>query len=336
LKRCIKQYLAILLSALAVTGTLHAQQSNEIRLTKQPGFSYLPAVIMEENKLIEKHARAMGLNGLKVSWLNFTNGGAATDALLAGNIDIVTSGGTNLLLLWSKTHGTVKGIAGLGATPSTLVTRNPKIKTLADYTPQDKIAVPTVKVSTQAILLQMAAEKQFGQAGLERVNAMTISMGHADAMITLQSKNEQITSHFSQPPYVAMELKLPGAHQVANMTTAEIGGGPISNGVAFGTVKFHDNNPKLIAAFLAALNESIELIKNDKQAAAEIYLQSTKEKMSVPELVEMLNDPDVIFSSAPLGTMKIADFMARAGYIKPRPKDWKDYFFPEIHKLPGS
>ena len=335
MKRRTLGALALLLSAL-YTLPLHAQQSNELRLTKQPGFSYLPAVIMEENKLIEKHARAMGLNELKVNWVNFTNGGAATDALLSGNIDIVTSGGTNLLLLWSKTHGAVKGIAGLGATPSTLVTRNPKVKTLADFTAQDKIAVPTVKVSTQAILLQMAAEKQLGPGNLDRFNAMTISMGHADAAIALQSRNEQITSHFSQPPYVGMEMKLPGVHAVEKVNTTDIVGEPVSNGVAFATAKFHDANPKLVAVFLAALNESIALINSDKKAAAEIYLRSTKEKMTPAELVEMLNDPNVVFSAAPLGTLKVADFMARAGYIKTRPKTWQEYFFTDVHKLNGG
>jgi hypothetical protein len=64
----------------------------EIRITKQPGIIYLPLVVMEPNKLVEKHAKAAGLGELKVSWVTLTSGGAATDALLSGSSDLVTSG----------------------------------------------------------------------------------------------------------------------------------------------------------------------------------------------------------------------------------------------------
>ncbi len=37
---------------------------NEIRITKQPSIIYLPMVIMEQNKLVEKHAKAMGIGEL--------------------------------------------------------------------------------------------------------------------------------------------------------------------------------------------------------------------------------------------------------------------------------
>jgi NitT/TauT family transport system substrate-binding protein len=324
---------AVLFFAFAVSASLHAE-TNELRIAKQPGLLYLPTIVMEENKLIEKHAAAMGLKDFKMSWLAFTSGGASTDALLSGNVDMVVSGVTNLLLLWGKTNGAVKGISGVGSASMMLVTRNPNIKTLSDFTGQDKIAVPTVKVSMQATVLQIAAEKQFGPAGLDRVNAMTVAMGHPDAMIALQNSNEQITSHFSLPPYQAAELKMPGVREVLNSN--DVMGGPVSNAVVFGLVKFHDANPKVIAAFLAALDEAIALIARDKQAAVEIYQRATKDKTPAAELVQMLAPPAIVYSTTPMQTMKIADFMARSGYVKPRPNDWKDFFFSELHRLPGT
>jgi NitT/TauT family transport system substrate-binding protein len=326
-------FVAALLALFAVNIAACAE-TGELRIAKQPGLLYLPVIIMEENKLVEKHAAAMGLKDLKVSWLAFTSGGASTDALLSSNVDMVVSGATNMLLLWSKTNGGVKGIAGVGAASMALVTRNPNVKTLADFTAQDKIAVPTVKVSMQATVLQIAAEKQFGLAALDRFNAMTVAMGHPDALIALQNNNEQITSHFSLPPYQAAELKIPGVHEILNSN--DVMGGPVSNAVVFGLVKFHDANPKVIAAFLAALDEAIAMIGKDKQAAVEIYQRATKDKTPSAELVQMLTPPAIVYSTSPMQTMKIADFMARAGYIKPRPNDWKEYFFSELHKLPGN
>ena len=142
--------------ALAIAAPAGAEVS-ELRVTKQPSIIYLPLVVMEQNKLLEKHAKAAGLGDLKVSWITFNSGGASTDALLSGSVDLVTSGVSNLLLLWERTKGEVNGLTSVGGLPMLLVTRDPAVKTLKDFTEKDKIAVPTIKVSTQAIVLQIAA-----------------------------------------------------------------------------------------------------------------------------------------------------------------------------------
>ena len=40
--------------------------------------------------------------------------------------------------------------------------------------------------------------------------------------------------------------------------------------------------------------------------------------------------------AAPVRTMVYATYMWKAGFIKPEPKSWKDYFFPLIHDREGS
>ncbi len=112
-------------------------------------------------------------------------GGSQTDALLAGNVDIVNTGTGNLLLLWDRTRGGVKGIVATSALPLLLVSRDPKIRTIKDIGPGDKVAVPTVKVSTQAILLQMAAGEIWGADQSGRLDASTVQLGHPDAAIAL-------------------------------------------------------------------------------------------------------------------------------------------------------
>ena len=313
-----------------------AQQKTEIIITRQPGILYLPSHVMEKRHLIEKQAEALGLHDLKIDWKLLTGGGSQTDALLAGGVDIVNTGVGNLLLLWDRTKGGVKGIVANSALPLTLVTRNPKIHTLKDYGPNDRIAVPTIKVSTQAILLQMAAEKEFGPDQTTRLDANTVQLGHPDAAIALANPQHEITSHFSAPPFSYIELKtVPGAHVV--LTSPQIIGGPLTQSQFFTTTKFADANPKVVAAIKAASLEAIEFIRKDPRAAVNIYREVMNDKTSADELVDLLKQPGMMdWIAAPQGTMKFAAHLYKVGTLKTMPKAWTDYYLPVAHDLPGN
>jgi NitT/TauT family transport system substrate-binding protein len=305
----------------------------ELRITKQPSIIYLPVVIMEQQKLVEKHAKSAGFD-LKASWLTFTSGGAATDALLSGNVDLVTSGATNMLLLWSRTNGQVKGVSGVAAVPMLLYTRNPDVKTIKDFTEKDKIAVPTIKVSTQATILHIAAEKLMGPGGPDRLDKFTIQLGHPDAFTQVMNPSLEVDSHFGAPPYQYEALKKPGIHVV--LDSVDVMGGPASNAVTFGNAKFHDANPKAMKAFIDALAEATDLIEKDKKKAVQIYLDGTKENYQPDELVEMISKPNTVYGPVPHATMQFAEYMARTGLLKSKPASWKDFFFADVHALPGS
>ena len=306
----------------------------EVRITRQPGMIYMPMILMEQLKLIEKQAAQRGLSNLKVSWLTFSSGGASTEALISGNVDFVTSGTTNMLLVWDRTRGEIKGLAGCGGAPMLLVTRNPEVKSLADFSEKDRIAVPTIKISTQAVLLQIAAERQLGEAARNKLDNITVQIGHPDAVAAVTSPNHEINSHFSLPPYQQIELKDPRVHVVLN--SYDLVGGPLNNAIVFGRKAFVEANPKTIEAMLAALEEADKLIKDDPKKAAETYLAATNEKLSVDELVAMMSEKGVIFSITPHATMLQAEHLAKTGVLKTKPKEWKDYFFAPVHHLPGT
>ncbi|MDQ6925902.1 MAG: ABC transporter substrate-binding protein [Candidatus Eremiobacteraeota bacterium] len=333
--RTLIRIIVALVLAFVVTAPAYAEVT-EVRVSRQPGLVYLPIMIIEQDELLQKEAKKRGLGDIKVTFLVFNSGGAAVDALLSGNADFVTSGATNLLTAWSATKGTpneVRGVAGNGALPMFLLSRNPNVKTIKDLSAADKIAVPTVRVSTQAIVMQMAAEKQFGAADTHKLDPFTVALGHPDALLALES-GKDVNGHFSLPPYQYQELKIPGVHVVLN--SIDVTGGPASNGVTFSTTKFHDANPKIMAAFLAAMSQAEDTIKNNKRHAAELYLKDTKEKLTVDELVKIMGDPNFVYSTAPQQSMKFAEAMYRGGTIKNKPASWKDYFFPEVHNLKGS
>ena len=50
----------------------------------------------------------------------------------------------------------------------------------------------------------------------------------------------------------------------------------------------------------------------------------------------MLNDPTIIYTTTPQNMMKFAEFMQKTGAIKAKPESWRDFFFPNVHALPGS
>lgn len=307
---------------------------SEIRITRQPGIIYLAVVVMEHEKLIEKQAAAAGVPGLVARYSVFGGGGAATDALLSGNVDVVTTGVSNMLLLWDRTKGGVKGYGSSSATPMWLISTNPAVHTLADLSEADKIAVPTVKISTQAILLQIAARKLYGDAGFAHFDAFTTTLGHPDAMAALSSGGTGLDGHFSGAPFQQSEAKLPGAHVV--ITSTEIMGGPVSNAVYFGLQKFHDANPGVVRAFLAAAREARDFIAVHPREACAMYVEMTGEKLSVDELVAIITQKDMFYDMNPVGTMATALHMADVKVLKTRPASWKDFFFPEAHDLAGN
>src|SRR5215475_11856712 len=132
-------------------------EASEIRVAIQPGLTYLPFVLMEHDKLIEKHARDAGLGDVKVSWHKVSGGDVMNDGLISGNLDIAATGTPAFLVAWAKTRSSfdLRGVAAYNTLPLTLVSKNPNVKNVKDFTENDRIAVPAVRASTQAIMLQM-------------------------------------------------------------------------------------------------------------------------------------------------------------------------------------
>lgn len=313
----------------------HAEQS-ELRIAKQYGLGYLQMMVMEDQKIIEKNAKAAGLGDLKVTWATFRSSDVMNDALLSASVDFVCLGIPGIATIWGKTKGglDVKAASGFNVMPLQLNTRSPNIKSIRDLTEKDKIALPAVKVSMQAILLQMAAAQVFGEANYARLDGLTVSMAHPDAMATFLSGAGEINNHFTTPPFMQKELEKPGISKVLN--SIDILGGPISFNVVAATTKFYNENPRLYAVFVKSLEEATAFINKDKRAAAEIYIRMTKDKSPVEDILKIVNDPQIEYSLMPKNIMKMVDFMHSSGVIKVKPASWKELFFPNMHNVPGS
>lgn len=325
-------------AGLALLATSQAQaEVKEIKAAQQYGLSSLPLMIMEDGKLVEKHAKALGLPELTVAWVKLGNPGAITEGLVSGGLDFGSGGVPSLLTLWSRTQGTTMEVKGVGAIvnmPMELLTTNPKVKSIKDFTEQDRIAVTTVRVSNQALLLQMAAAKEFGAENYAKLDPLTVSLPHPEATSTLLSGSGVISAHFSALPFQHQQKRDQRVHKI--LSSYDVLGGPATNTAAYATKRFREANPKAYQAFVAGLQEAIELINKDKRAAAATYQRMTGTKESVDDIYAMISAPEVQMTFTPHQTMKMANFMAQTGRLKTAPKDWKDLFFDDVHALPGS
>jgi len=326
----------LVLAATLTTGRPAAAETNEVRIAQQFGISYLPLIVMKERHLVEQAVTEAGLPSPTVTWDQFSGAAAMNDALISGNLDIATAGVGPMIIVWARTHGSLKmaGIAALGAMPNLLTTSNPNIKTLADFTDKDRIALPAVKIGAQAVMLQMAAEQTFGPGQQNKLDDITVSMAHPDAAAALLGGNSEIDAHFTSPPFSNQELANPRIHKV--LSNYDQMGGPATFTVLYAADKFHAANPKTYGAVLTALDRAMAMIKADPTAAAALYIKSENSKLT-PDFVEgIIRDPANDFTSTPLQTFKIAQFLYKTGAIKVQPTSWKDLFFPEIHDRAGS
>jgi NitT/TauT family transport system substrate-binding protein len=330
--------LILLLAAGCGSSDPATAQLTQLRIPRGAGgVGFLPLLMMEKFQLVEKQAKDAGIENLKVQWLEVGGPSAMNDALLSGSVDFIAAGPPAFLILWDKTGPTmpVKGVAAMTSLPMYLNTTAPHLKKLDDLTDKDKIAVTAIKVSIPAIVMQMYARQHYGEAQATRFDKYTVSMAHPDGVIALLGGSGAISAHFTSPPFHQRERKDPKVHTVMN--TNDVLGGSATFTMLSTTAKFRDQNPKLYAAVLRALDEANAMIVADKKKAAETLLGATTESgFSLEEIMDVLNDPDIRFTTTPEGVMKYAEFMNSIKSIENLPASWKDLFFPEIHQKVGS
>ena len=325
-----------LVAGLAATSAAHAEVK-EVRLSKGYGILYLPLIVMEDLKLLEKHAEKAGIGPLKVTWLMLDGGNVINDAMMAGSLDIAGTGAPGFITLWAKAKGIpnveVVGVSGLSATALWMNTNNPAINSLKDFKSTDKIALPGIKTSLSAVMLQMMAAHEFGRENYAKLDPMTVGLPHPEALAALTAGKTEITAHFTSPPFAYLELKDPKVRRVASSADVL---GRLTMDVTFAPKRFADANPKVIQAFIDALDEADAYIASNPAGAAEIYARTAKVKTTADEMLEMLKDKDTWFSTTPEGIMKITDFMHQVGSIKVKPASWSDMFVPQLRDRSGS
>ena len=320
----------------AVAGVLLAQSATaEVAKLNVPlgagGFGFLPLHMMRKHGLVEKHAKAAGIE-LSVDWANIGGPAAMNDALLSGSAHFISAGPPAFITLWDKTQRNiaVKGAAAISSMPMFLNTNAAHIKKLEDFTPADKMAVTSVKVSIPSIIMQMYAKANGAKdKDVYRYDPFTVSMGHPDAVIALSSKGAGIAAHYASSPFHEIEMKKDGIRTIQN--SDDVMGGSTTFTMVSTTAKFYQENPKAYRAFLDALTEAQEMIKADPKAAVEVLVASMggKSPLSNEELLTILQRPNTKYTTVPENVLKYAHFMHEIGSISNKPASLADMFFEE-------
>jgi NitT/TauT family transport system substrate-binding protein len=312
-------------------------EASGVRIVKQYGLPYLPLMVMEHERLVERHAAALGLPSLTVAWPTLGGPGAMIDGLLSGQVDFGVTGAPGLLTLWDKTVGTPREVRALSAVqlqPFLLVTNDAAVKTLGDFSERDRIAVPTAKISAQALCLEMAAAQLWGDAAWERLDPLTVTLPHPEAAVGVMSGKSPVNSHYAVSPFYYYELATPGVHLV--LKSYDTLGGPHVNGTLLAAPAFVRDNPGIAKAVLAAQMEANDFIRSHPGDAAAIYIALSNDTHGAEAMTRMIVDPDNVWTTVPQKSMAFAAFMHKVGRLKHMPGAWTDLFLPGVQGGQGS
>lgn len=297
----------------------------------QNGWAYTPLRVMQTQDLVQKHAKKLGID-LNVSFKNLGSPGVIRDSMISGDIQFGAVGVPTLISLADKTNMEWKAVGNIVSLPMALNTTLPAetTKTICDIGIEDKIALPTIKVSVQAVTLQMAAKKYCG--GPFVLDKQTVSMTHPDGYGALLSG--QVAAHFTAPPFSFLEIA-DGKGKVRTLINSyDILGGRTSFILLVGSDKWRQQHPKAYQAVSEAFKEAIEWTNANKGKAAELYVKEEKSKESVEAVTEQMNK-DTLFSITPDRISTYADFMHEIGSVKNK-MSWQQLSMPNLHQLKGS
>ncbi len=312
-------------------------EADTVRIAQPYGLLYLPSYVVADRHMIEDGAAAAGLAPVKVTLTRLASGPAGSDMLLAGDADIAMGGWGPALTLWDKTKGgqKVRGVLPLCSSPMFLTSTDPRIHSIRDFTDRDRIAVSAIKVTDQAIALQMAAAKEWGWDARFRLDPLTVAMSNPDGQLALLGGLSEVRNHATIIPFSIAEVESGKAHLV--MTSDDVMEPSASSVVVYASARFHDPNPKLYAAVARAYEDAIDWINAHPHEAAEIYLAREPRKEGVAWIEAMIRDPGrVRYNATPRGMQAHADFMHKAGTLKNRVESWRDLFWENMGQKDGS
>lgn len=336
-RRAVATLAAPFLVPFAARAQAPANEARSLRISIQPGMSQIPMVIMKERALVEARLQAAGLGDTRIEWSQISGGPAMNDALLSDSIDVASAGTPAFLVLAERTRTqrvAVRGVANAAMIPQMLFTRNPAVRTIADFTERDRIAVPAVRISLQSILLQMAAARLWGPEQFDRLERFTVALPHADAYAALQQGRTEINAHFSGPPLQYEQLKDQNLRMILNSNS--ITDGPACLNIMYAKASFREANPRSFRAIVAACDDAMAFINADHHAAAEIFIRANRWTMNPDELATIMRNPDIEFSTTPKRMQFFVEHLVRTRTLREAPASWRDLFHPEMHERPGS
>jgi len=323
----------IALCALPMLATAASSQET-VRIGIGFGLAFLPAYICDDLDLVEKYGKDAHLD-LKATYQRFMGAGPLLEAIGTGAIDMGPFGAAPLLAAWEKAKDSpqqILAVSGITTLPPVLLTNRANVRSLADFHPSDRIAIPAPK-APQLYLLQMQAEKIFGQ--YDRLGKQIVVLPNPDSVSTLLAGTGPVSGYFSSAPFTEIALGDGRIHKV--LSAADVIGGKVSFLIMGATRAYVAAHPGVAEAVAKAMDEAASMIRNDPHHAAEIYLMHepfrTLDVAAVAAIIEGIKDE---FGSPVHGVQAFADFMGRHGELKTPPRSWKEIVAPALLNSPST
>lgn len=302
-KRKMPGLLLASLLALALCGC-GRQEPPSIGIAEQYGIAYAPLTIMKEKGFLEQE-----LPDVAIRWQQFGGPTAIRESMLNGDVDFGFMGVAPVLI--GIDNGMEwKYAAGISSNEVAIVTSRPEIKTLADFTEEDRIAILSPGC-TQHILLCMLAEQQLGDP--MALDGQLVSMSHPDALQALLSGTE-ITAHVATPPYLQQELE---AGMSVMATGEEIMGRPFTFISCVAMTQFYEEHRELYDGFIRALERSIEYLNQNMEECVRIL--APVYGISEEALLEQMTYNGTIYSSRLEGVPELSAAMQQMGLTQGNP-----------------
>jgi NitT/TauT family transport system substrate-binding protein len=247
---------------------LNAQASNDaprkVTIAYQLGLAYYPLLLIKQQKILERQ-----FPNTAIEWRVISGPTPIRDGMISNQIHMGTIGVPTFLM------GRDKGLdwkllAGLVQQEFWLVVNDPRIKTLQDFQPDDKIAVPDQN-SVPAITLRIAAQQQLGDPKALDLNLQ--SLPHSQGMQALEAK--QVAAHFAVPPFQWQEVKKGGR---AIVNSADLVGG-LHTGIGLVTMQsFYKQYPVFNQFFYKAVEDAARLLRENPDEAAKLVVAESEGK----------------------------------------------------------
>lgn len=276
----------------------------EVTINYVYGIAYSPIVVLKSKGELQKLYPQT-----KFNWPILGNLAAIRDGIIAGTVQVGCGSAPPFLIGWDR-GVPWKIFTNLCTANIKMVATDPKIKSLRDIKPADRIALPSAD-SIQAIQCRKAASIQLGNP--HALDANMSFMAHPDGLQAMLSG--QVVAVYSAPPFQQIALSK-GAHVVVE-------GDQLFPHASFVMTYINTNfaaqYPEFTQTLFRLITESTKFIQTNKDATAD-FLSKDSGKISADVFREELSDKSVIFEPAPHGVIGYAQFMHQIGLIDKVPK----------------
>ncbi len=290
-----------------------------LNLAYQYGLSYAPAVIAEEQKLIEEaYQNATGGN-LTINWTQMSSGADINTAIASGELDGGFMGVAPAITGVTKGLG-YKIFTNLSGQEQGLMTNDSSVTSLGDLIGSEKqIALVNIGSIQHIMLAKALADHGFGAHDLD---SNIVAMKHPDGMGALLSGSA--ACHLTSSPYIFIEKENPDLHELTEVSESYPADYSFIVGIA--SESLHDEKPAVYQALCDGIKAGMDVISSDSKTAAKITCEL--DGNSPDTELDYLNRGSYTPETSHI--FEIASFMYENDFIENDPVSYENLVFDNV------